>query len=229
MIRLDDLENGYFIYQDTDAFCFGIDAVLLAHFGNGIVPLLMHAVARDDGLTVRFDGLEIQAPIAQLATKSVGYNKLDESITITTGDLREAAAIYGPASFSVVTCNPPYMKARQGLRGETDAKTIARHEVMCTLEEIISQSSKVLKSRGRFIMVHRPARLAEIFAALHTCHLEPKRMQLVYPYIDKAPTMVLIEAVKGGGPQLNVEPPLIVYNADRSYTEQVLRIYGKVR
>ena len=243
MIRLDDLENGYYIYQDTDAFCFGIDAVLLAHFGklknndrvldlctgNGIVPLLMHAVARDDGLTVRFDGLEIQAPIAQLATKSVCYNKLEESIAITTGDLREAATIYGPASFSVVTCNPPYMKARQGLRGETDAKTIARHEVMCTLEEIILQSSKVLKSRGRFIMVHRPARLAEIFAALHTCHLEPKRMQLVYPYVDKAPTMVLIEAVKGGGPQLNVEPPLIVYNADRSYTEQVLRIYGKVR
>ena len=226
MIRLDDLENGYFIYQDTDAFCFGIDAVLLAHFGklknndrvldfctgNGIVPLLMHAVARDDGLSVHFDGLEIQAPIAQLATKSVGYNKLEESIAITTGDLREAATIYGPASFSVVTCNPPYMKARQGLRGETDAKTIARHEVMCTL-----------------VMVHRPARLAEIFSALHTCHLEPKRMQLVYPYVDKAPTMVLLEAVKGGGPQLNVEPPLIVYNADRSYTEQVLRIYGKVR
>ena len=97
------------------------------------------------------------------------------------------------------------------------------------LDDIISRSSKVLKSRGRFIMVHRPTRLAEIFALLRTNHLEPKRMQLVYPFINKAPTMVLIESVKCGGPQLNVEPPLIVYNSDRTYTEQVLRIYGKVK
>ena len=243
MIRLDDLENGYFIYQDPDAFCFGIDAVLLAHFGhlrngdrvldlctgNGIVPLLMHAAARDEGVAASFAGLEIQAPVAELASQSVSYNHLEDSITIAAGDLREAVSLYGPASFSVVTCNPPYMKTRQGLRSESDAKTIARHEVMCTLDDIISRSSKVLKSRGRFIMVHRPTRLAEIFALLRTNHLEPKRMQLVYPFINKAPTMVLIESVKCGGPQLNVEPPLIVYNSDRTYTEQVLRIYGKVK
>ena len=242
MIRLDDLENGYFIYQDTDFFCFGIDAVLLAHFGrlkngdrvldlctgNGIVPLLMQAVARDEGLRVAFAGLEIQKPMAEIAVKSVRHNRLEDVIEITEGDLREAAGLYGPASFTVVTCNPPYMKPQQGLRGDTDSKIIARHEVLCTLDDVIGQSAKVLKSRGRFLMVHRPGRLAEIFGLLNRYGLEPKRMQLVYPYVDKAPTMVLIEAVKGGGPQLNVEPPLIVYNKDRTYTEQVLRIYGKV-
>ena len=241
MIRLDDLENGYFIYQDTDFFCFGIDAVLLAHFGklkngdrildlctgNGIVPLLMQADARDAGLSVSFDALEIQPPMAALASASVRKNHLEDTICITEGDLRESASIYGPGTFSVVTCNPPYMRASQGLHGETDARTVARHEVLCTLEDVICQSAKLLKSRGRFIMVHRPGRLAEIFACLNAHRLEPKRMQLVYPYVDKAPTMVLIEAVKGGGPQLNVEAPLIVYNADRTYTDEVLRIYGK--
>lgn len=241
MKRLDDLENGYFIYQDTECFCFGIDAVLLAHYaklkagdrvldlctGNGIIPLLMHAAARDEGICAAFEGLEIQKSMADLAAASVRYNHLENEITITEGDLRKAVDLYGPASFSLVTCNPPYMRPQQGLLGKADSRTIARHEIHCTLSDVICQSSKILKSKGRLNMIHRPGRLAEIFTLLRDNHLEPKRMQLVYPALEKAPTMVLIEAVKGGGPQLNVEPPLIIYNADRSYTEQVLRIYGK--
>ena len=242
MRRLDDLENGYRIWQDSEAFCFGIDAVLLAHYpvmkdgdcvmdlctGNGVIPLIMHGTARDEAKKVLFRGLEIQEGAASLARESVNLNGLSDDIGIITGDVKEAANLFGAASFSLVTCNPPYTPGGGGLRGEDERKTIARHEVLCTLRDVVEAASKLLKMKGRLAMIHRPSRLAEIFACMHLYDLEPKRMRLVYPFADKAPNLLLLEAVKGGGPQLNVDPPLIVYEKGGEYTREVLQIYGKI-
>ncbi len=238
MIRKDDLLNGNFIFQDTEGFLFGMDAVLLAHYpvlrrcdnvldlctGNGAVPLIMEPAGRSMG--VHFTGLEIQKSAVSLAEKSVAYNGLGESIRIIEGDVKEAARLLPAASFSLVTVNPPYMKGGHGLAGESRARTIARHEVLLTLADVAREGSRMLKMHGRLAMVHRPERLPEIFAELSKNHLEPKRMRLVYPTADKAPNMVLIGAVKGGNPGLKIDPPLVIYNEDRSYTEELKRIYG---
>ena len=233
--RLDDLQNGYMLFQNPKQFCFGIDAVLLAWFakakpgervldmgtGTGIVPILMKA-RYPKGY---FTGLEIQEESAELARRSVAYNKLEQDIDIVTGDIKEAGAVFGGASFDVVTTNPPYMIGSHGLTGENSAKTIARHETLCTLDDIIAQAAKVLVPKGRFYMVHRPFRLAEIMTELCGCGLEPKRMRLAYPFVDREPNMVLIEAVKGGNSQLIVEEPLIVYKTDGTYTDALLKMY----
>ena len=229
--RLDDLQNGYFIIQNTKNFCYGIDAVLLAGFarvkpgervldmgtGTGIIP------------GEHFTGLEIQEESAQMARRSVVYNGLEKDIEIRTGDIREAAAIFGRASFSVVTCNPPYMTGSHGLVNPHLPKAIARHEVLCTLEDVISQAAQVLEPRGRFYMVHRPFRLAEIMGLMMKYQLEPKRMRLVYPYVDKEPNMVLIEGLLGGNPRITVEKPLIVYERPGVYTDEIREIYGDGR
>lgn len=237
--RLDDLQNGYFIIQNTKNFCYGIDAVLLAGFarvkpgervldmgtGTGIIPILLKAKTPGE----HFTGLEIQEESAQLARRSVVYNGLEKDIEIRTGDIREAAAIFGRASFSVVTCNPPYMTGSHGLVNPHLPKAIARHEVLCTLEDVISQAAQVLEPRGRFYMVHRPFRLAEIMGLMMKYQLEPKRMRLVYPYVDKEPNMVLIEGLLGGNPRITVEKPLIVYERPGVYTDEIREIYGDGR
>jgi len=232
---LDDLQNGYKIIQNKDEFCFGIDAVLLSWFakvrpqevildmccGNGAVPLLMKG--RYEG--GHYTGLEIQEEAAKLAKKSVVYNGLEESICIKIGDVKEATTRLGTASFDVITCNPPYMIGEHGAVNENLGKAIARHEILCTLEDIVSQAAKVLKVKGRFYMVHRPFRLAEIMVVMAKYKVEPKRIQFVYPYIDKEPTMVLIEGVLGGKPRVKVEKPLIVYTKRQEYTQEVMNIY----
>ena len=237
--RLDDLQNGYFIIQNTKNFCYGIDAVLLAGFarvkpgervldmgtGTGIIPILLKAKTPGE----HFTGLEIQEESAQMARRSVVYNGLEKDIEIRTGDIREAAAIFGRASFSVVTCNPPYMTGSHGLVNPHLPKAIARHEVLCTLEDVISQAVQVLEPRGRFYMVHRPFRLAEIMGLMMKYQLEPKRMRLVYPYVDKEPNMVLIEGLLGGNPRITVEKPLIVYERPGVYTDEIREIYGDGR
>ncbi|MDO4678789.1 MAG: tRNA1(Val) (adenine(37)-N6)-methyltransferase [Eubacteriales bacterium] len=236
--RLDDLQNGCFIIQDPEKFCFGMDAVLLSGFakikknenvldmgtGTGIIPILLKAKTAGR----HFTGLEIQEECAQMAERSVRYNHMEEDVSIVQGDIKEAAGIFGAASFHVVTCNPPYMIGQHGLTNPHMPKAIARHEVLCTLEDVVSQASKLLTDRGRFYMVHRPFRLAEIMNVLTKYHLEPKRMQLVYPYIDREPNMVLIEALKGGNSRITVEPPLIVYEKPGVYTKNILDIYGMV-
>ncbi|MED9967943.1 MAG: tRNA1(Val) (adenine(37)-N6)-methyltransferase [Blautia sp.] len=236
--RLDDLQNGCFIIQDPEKFCFGMDAVLLSGFakikknenvldmgtGTGIIPILLKSKTAGR----HFTGLEIQEECAQMAERSVRYNHMEEDVSIVQGDIKEAAGIFGAASFHVVTCNPPYMIGQHGLTNPHMPKAIARHEVLCTLEDVVSQTSKLLTDRGRFYMVHRPFRLAEIMNVLTKYHLEPKRMQLVYPYIDREPNMVLIEALKGGNSRITVEPPLIVYEKPGVYTKNILDIYGMV-
>ena len=236
--RVDDLQNGLFVIQDPKKFCFGMDAVLLSGFararegarvidlgtGTGIIPILMEAKTKAAHLT----GLEIQEESADMARRSVQLNGLTDKITIVTGDLKEAVSLFGAASFDVVTCNPPYMTEHHGLTNPGGPKAVARHELLCNLEDVVSQASKVLKERGRFYMVHRPFRLAEIMNVLTKYRLEPKRMQLVYPYIDREPNMVLIEALKGGNSRVTVEPPLIVYKEPGVYTENILKIYDMI-
>ena len=200
------------------------DHVLDMGTGTGIIPILLKSKTKGE----HFTGLEIQEECADMATRSVQYNGLESAVDIVCGDIKEAAGIFGAASFDVVTSNPPYMIGAHGLQNPYMAKAIARHEVLCTLEDVVSQASKVLKDRGRFFMVHRPFRLAEIFSVLTRYKLEPKRMQLVYPYIDREPNMVLIEALKGGNSRITVEKPLIVYEKPGVYTKDILEIYDMI-
>ena len=234
--RVDELgRNGYRIIQNPDRFCFGMDAVLLSDFakvkegdkvldfctGTGIVPILMEAKTKASS----FKALEIQGDSAEMARRSVALNHLEDKIEIITGDIKEADKYFEAASFHAVTCNPPYMIGQHGLTNPDSAKAIARHEVLCTLEDVISQSARVLKASGSLYMVHRPFRLAEIMTTLAKYKLEPKRMQLVYPYVDKEPNMVLIQATKGGKPRITIEKPLIVYEKPGVYTKDILDIY----
>ena len=237
--RLDELHrNGYWIIQDPGRFCFGMDAVLLSGFakvkpgeraldlgtGTGIIPILLEAKTKGE----HFTGLEIQPESADMAARSVAYNHLEEKITIVTGDIKEASARFGAGSFEVITTNPPYMIGQHGLTNPHMPKAIARHEILCTLEDVVSQASKLLGDRGRFYMVHRPFRLTEIMQVLTKYKLEPKRMQLVYPYIDREPNMVLIEALKGGNSRITVERPLIVYEKPGVYTKDILEMYDMI-
>lgn len=235
--RVDDLQrNGYQIIQNPEKFCFGMDAVLLSGFarvgegsrvldmgtGTGIIPILMEAKTKAAHLT----GLEIQEESADMARRSVSLNGLEGKISIVTGDIKEAGSLFRAASFDVITCNPPYMIGQHGITNPGDAKAIARHEILCTLEDVVSQAAKLLKPGGNFFMVHRPFRLAEIMVLLHQYKLEPKRMQMVYPFVDKEPNMVLIEANRGGKPRMTVEKPLIIYQEPGVYMPEIYDIYG---
>ena len=167
--------------------------------------------------------------IQQTARRSVALNGLEEEIDVVTGDLRMASELFCAASFQVVTVNPPYMIGEHGLKNENEAMYVARHEVLCTLDDVLRESAKLLAPKGRFYMVHRPFRLPEILAKMSAYRIEPKRMRLVHPYADKEPNMVLIEGLRGGKPRMKVEPPLIVYQKDGNYTEELLQIYGMNR
>ena len=220
--RLDDLQlNGLELIQDPNKFCFGVDAVFLSDFvrvkpgetvldmgtGNGIIPVLLSAKTQGK----KFTGLEIQPDTAEMARRSVRLNHLEERIEIVTGDIKEAAEIFKPAFFDVITTNPPYMLSQHGLRNPDDAKAIARHEVLCTLDDILRESMRLLQDKGRFYMVHRPFRLTEIMIKMNHYKIEPKRIQFIHPYIAKEPVMVLIEGVRGAKPRVTVEPPIIIY------------------
>ena len=216
--RIDDLQrNGYCIIQDPDRFCFGMDAVLLSGFatakdgarvldlgtGTGIIPILLAAKTKAAHLT----GLEVQADSADMAGRSVALNGLEEKINIVTGDIKGADKLFHAASFDVITCNPPYMIGAHGLKNP-------------------EQAAKLLVPGGRFFLVHRPFRLAEIIVTLTKYRLEPKRMRLVYPFADKDPNMVLLEAVRGGRPRMTVEKPLIVYSEPGVYMPEIYEVYG---
>ena len=235
--RLDDLQiKGYGIIQSPGRFCFGMDAVLLSSFahvrageealdlgtGTGILPVLLEA--KNEGS--RYVGLEIQEESADMARRSVRHNGLEGKVDIVTGDIKEAAALFGPASFHVITTNPPYMIGNHGLKNDNEALYGARHEALGCLDDILRESARILRPKGRFYMVHRPFRLPEIFAKMCSYRIEPKRMRLVYPHIDKEPNMVLIEGLKDGNPRLQAEPPLIVYEKNGGYTKELRGLYG---
>lgn len=235
--RLDELHrNGYHIIQNPKKFCFGMDAVLLSGFarvkpgetaidlgtGTGIIPILLEAKTQGE----HFTGLEIQPESADMAKRSVAYNHLEDKINIEIGNIKDASVQFGASSFHVVTTNPPYMTGQHGLTNSSEAKAIARHEILCNLEDVIRESARLLKPQGRFYMVHRPFRLSEIMCLMHQYGLEPKRMQLVYPFADKEPNMVLLEGLRGGKPRITVEKPLIVYKEPGIYTDEIYDIYG---
>lgn len=236
--RLDDLQcRGYHIIQNPDIFCFGMDAVLLADFttakkngrvmdlgtGTGVIPMLMQA----RGKGKHFTGLEIQDYSVDMAQRSVIYNELQDDIDIEAGDIKEVPLKYKAASFDVVTSNPPYIKGSHGLENINSPKNIARHEIMLSLEDVVKAASHLLVQGGTFSMVHKPFRLAEIIRLMSAYKIEPKRLCMVQPYADKEPNMVLIEGAKGGNPMIKIEPALIVYNKDGSYTEDLLGRYGE--
>lgn len=235
--RLDDLQRNHLrIIQNPEKFCFGMDGVLLSGFakaksgdrvadlgtGTGIIPILMSAKTQAEHLT----GLEIQPESADMARRSVLLNGIQDRITITEGDIKEASGLLGVSAFDVVTCNPPYMIGQHGLQNPQAPKAIARHEVLCTFEDVAREASKLLRPGGKFYLVHRPFRLAEIIHTLLAHKLEPKRMRLVYPFVDKEPNMVLLEASRGGNPRMTVEAPLIVYKGPGVYMPEIYEIYG---
>ena len=238
--RLDDLQcKGYHIIQNPARFCFGMDAVLLSGFakakkgekvldlgtGTGIIPILMTAKTEGDSFTA----LEIQEDSADMARRSVILNQLNDKVQIVTGDIKDASKIFGASSFHVITTNPPYMIGTHGENSPLEAKAIARHEVLCTLDDILRESARLLMPKGRFYMVHRPFRLAEILSKMVEYRIEPKRLRLVYPYIDKEPNMILIEGLRGGKSRMTVEPPLIVYKEPGIYTDEIYKLYGMKR
>ena len=190
--------------------------------GTGIIPILLSAKTKAGHLTA----LEIQEESADMARRSVAMNGLQEKIEVVTGDIKEASALFGKATFEVVTCNPPYMTDLHGLKNPELPKAIARHEVLCSLEDVVREAAAVLKPNGRFYMVHRPFRLAEIFSVCQKYKLEPKAMQLVHPFADKEPNMVLLECLKGGKSMIKIAPPLIVYKEQGVYTEEIYKVYG---
>ena len=224
--RVDDLQiGGLKLIQNPSGFCFGVDAVFLSDFvkvkpgetvldmgtGNGIIPVLLSAKTRGK----KFTGLEIQADTADMARRSVEYNHLEDRIEIVTGDIKEAAEIFKPAFFDVITTNPPYMLAQHGQRNPDNAKAIARHEVLCKLDDILRESMRLLQDKGRFYMVHRPFRLTEIMIKMSYYKIEPKRIQFIHPYIDKVPVLVLIEGVRGARSRVTIEPPIVIYEKEK--------------
>lgn len=233
MTRLDLLPNGYKIFQDPAAFCFGADARLLCAFskikkgqsvidlgtGNGIIPLLLRSSPA--GATCRFTGLEIQEAAVRLAKKSVAENALEADVEIIRGDIRHVDDLFQPQSFDVVLSNPPYMKVQGSKESESEAKRIARNEILCGLDDVVAAASYLLKPNGTFFMVHRPYRLQEIFCALEKHKMAARRARFVFPASDKAPEMLLIEGKKNCKNDLKVEPPLIMYDG-REYTKDFL-------
>lgn len=236
--RLDDLQcNGLYLIQDPDKFCFGIDAVLLSNFvkvkknghvvdlctGSGIVPILLSAKTGAKKIT----GIEIQSDIADMARRSVSYNKLDEKIDIVNDDISNALKYINNCSVDSVCVNPPYMKDTTAIKNPDLPMAIARHELLTDLETVINIASRLLKESGKFFMVHRPSRLSEIFASMRQNRIEPKRLRFIHPYIESKANLVLIEGAKGSGVWLDVEPPLVVYKDKNVYTDEVLKIYGR--
>ena len=235
--RLDDLErSGLKIIQDPARFCFGMDAVLLSGWakvrsgetvldigtGTGIIPILL--TAKTEGR--HFTGLEIQKEMADMAARSVAYNHLEDRVEIRQGDIREAAQMWEPQHFQVITCNPPYMKVSHGIKNPDSALAIARHELTCTLEDAVREGARLLVSKGRYYMVHRPHRLMDILTVMRAYRLEPKRIRFVHPFADAEANMVLIEAVKDGGIYLHAEAPLVIYEEPGRYTRELLDLYG---
>lgn len=235
--RVDELgRRGYKLIQNPKVFCFGVDAVLLAHYakvknekehildigtGTGIVPILMHGIYQKGSYT----GMDIQQEMVEMANRSVLLNNLQDAITMKHVDITKAKEAFKAASFDVITCNPPYMKGEAGLKNEDLSKQIARHEITCTLEDIIAAGSYLLKERGRFYMIHRPHRLVDILSLMRQYKIEPKTMRMVYPKRDKEPTMVLVEAIRGANPELRVQRPLVIYQEDGTYTDDLIEIY----
>ena len=234
--RIDDLQlNGLKIIQDTDGFCFGIDAVLLANFANvkkdnlvvdlgtgtGIIPTLIAGKTE----AKKIIGVEIQQEVYEMAKRSVKMNKLEDRVEIINEDLKEIDKILEVNGFHVVTSNPPYTHM-DGIKNLSDKKAISRHEIKCTLEDVMKSASRLVMPRGKFFMIHRPIRLVDIFMLARKYDLEPKKVRFVHPKPTKAPNLVLIEFMKGRKPELKILDPLYVYEENGEHTKEMKGIYA---
>lgn len=234
--RIDDLQfKGLKVIQNTDGFCFGTDAVLLANFskvkskakvvdlgtGTGIIPILLSGKTNAE----KIFGIEIQEEVFEMAKKSVAMNNLEEKIEIINGDIKTIVSEIGKSTVDVVTSNPPYMHLN-GIKNLNDKKCISRHEIKCTLEDVLKTASELLKDKGRFYMIHRPTRLIDIVYLARKYRLEPKHIRFVHPTVEKAPNMVLIDFLKCGNPEVKILKPLIVYDENGQYTQEMVDIYA---
>lgn len=236
---IDDLQlKGLKLIQKKDGFKFGIDAVLLSDFANvktrhrvmdlctgtGIVPFLIYGKYNPKSVY----GLEIQEDMIDMAKRSVKLNSLDEKLFFINEDLKNIGFLKTIEKFDVLTVNPPYKLNSSGILNPNDKLAIARHEVLCNLEDVISAARILLKDNGRMFMVHRPERLADIFMLMRKYKIEPKRVKMIHPKIDKAPNIVLVEGQRDGGAYLKWDPPLYVYDENGKYTKEIDLIYGRI-
>lgn len=234
---VDDLQlKDLFLIQKLDGFKFGVDAVLLADFANvkskyrvidmctgtGIIPFLVYGKYSPKSIL----GLEIQEDMVEMANRSVKINSVD-NISFINGDLKDLKLLKSIEKADVVTVNPPYKLNNAGIVNPRDKMAIARHEVMCNLEDVIIAARILLKDNGRVFMVHRPERLADIITLMRKHKIEPKRIRMVHPNKRKAPNIVLVEGQRDGGAFLKWDEPLFVYNEDGTYSDQINKIYGR--
>ena len=237
--RIDDLQlNNLKIIQNKDGFCFGIDAVLLSDFakdirnnskvldlgtGTGIIGILLCAKTK----LSKIYGIDIQKDVCDMAMRSIKLNNLEDKFEIINTSVKELTNIFEETTFDAIVSNPPYKKDNTGLKNESETKLISRHEITASLEDFVSVSSKLLKSNGSIYIVHRPERLSDLFYLLKKYNLEPKKLRLVQSYQDSKPKLVLVKATKNAKSFLNIEEPLIIYNKDGSYTDEIFKIYSK--
>jgi len=237
---LDDLQlKDLCVIQKKDAFRFGVDAVLLANFarvkkgarvvdlctGTGIIPFVV--AGKTDAAHIT--GIEIQDEMVEMAKRSVKYNKLGNRMDFIHGDLKDLNLLKSLPKADVVTVNPPYKLQNSGILNPNDKNAIARHEVCCTLEDVIIACRVLLKDNGRMFMVHRPERIADILCLMRKHKIEPKLIRMIHPNTKKAPNIVLVEGQRDGGAFLKWEPPLYVYDENGNYTDEIERIYGRDR
>jgi tRNA1(Val) A37 N6-methylase TrmN6 len=226
------------VIQSPTVFAFSLDTVLLAKFayvpiqkgniidlctGNGVIPLLISRRSK-----AKIAGVEIQNKIYDMAKRSIEYNKLTDQIQVINGDIKEMPKVLGHGKFDVVTCNPPYFPTPNTDEiNNNEHLAIARHEIYCTLEDVIKVSSQLVRQGGKVAMVHRPGRLLDIITIMRRYKIEPKRLQFVYPKLGKEANTILVEGIKQGNPDLKILPPLIVYNEENEYTKELHKIlYG---
>lgn len=227
------------IIQSPSIFSYSLDALLLANFtsipitkgaildlcsGNGVIPLLL-----SNRTKANIIGLEIQERLADMARRSIDLNELDKKIQILTGDLKERYKEIPQSYFDTVTCNPPYFKATEDShQNESEYMKIARHEICCTLEDVVRACKLYVKPGGKVSIVHRPERLVDLITLGRKYCLEPKRIQFIYPKKGKEANTILFEAIRDGKPGTKILSPLYVYNNDDTYTEEARKIiYGE--
>ncbi|WP_432406305.1 tRNA1(Val) (adenine(37)-N6)-methyltransferase [Wukongibacter sp. M2B1] len=236
--RIDDLQcKGLKIIQNPNGFCFGVDAVLLSNFceikrgakvvdlgtGTGIIPILIAGKSNAN----KIYGIEVQRQVADMANRSVKLNSLQNKIEIINEDLKNIQGLIEINSIDVVVSNPPYMNQNGGLKNPENLKAISRHEIKCTLEDVVKVASRLLKHNGHFYLVHRPHRLVDIMCLCRQYKLEPKKLMFVHPNKNKKPNLLLVKCIKAAKPELKLLDPLYVYNEDGSYTDEIYKIYGK--
>ncbi|ACA45911.1 TPA: tRNA1(Val) (adenine(37)-N6)-methyltransferase [Clostridium botulinum] len=234
---LDDLQlKGIYVIQKKQAFRFGIDAVLLANFptikngakvvdlcsGTGIIPFILAGKTNASNII----GIEIQKEIADMAKRSIKYNNLQEKVRFIEGDLKNLKLLKGIEKVDVVTVNPPYKTQGTGIININDKNAISRHEICCTLDDVVKAAKVLLKDKGKLYMIHRPDRIVDIMNVMRKYYIEPKLIRTIHPAVDKPPSMILIEGQKNGGKFLKWDRPLYIYDENNKYTNEVKRIYG---